>query len=355
MFLTMMGSVSERTTEIGVFRAIGFRREQITRLVLLEAVAAGVAAGVLGYAAGMAVSYAVLPFVARGGAGVVDAAARPRPPSRPPWPWPPSPPCTRRSAPARWTLPRPSVRSDARASRGVSMTVVMREISETPSSARRSAAPAAPEPREQPAAAGRRARRALHRGARPGEDVRGRRRAGARAARPRPRGARGDVSRRDGAVGLGQEHVPLHPRRAQPPERRQHLRGRHRPVRAGRREARRLPPRVPRLRLPELQPGAVPDGAGERHAAAGGEEDAVGREARPRARGAAARGARRPRRAPARQALGRRAGARGHRARARQRAAAHPRRRAHRRARHARRRSRSWTSSPSCTPRATRS
>lgn len=64
VFLTMMGSVSERTTEIGVFRAIGFRRGHITRLVLLEAVAAGVAAGVLGYAAGMAVSYAVLPVLA---------------------------------------------------------------------------------------------------------------------------------------------------------------------------------------------------------------------------------------------------------------------------------------------------
>jgi putative ABC transport system permease protein len=66
VFLTMMGSVSERTTEIGVFRAIGFRREQITRLVLIEAVAAGVLAGVLGYAAGMAVTYAVLPWLAEG-------------------------------------------------------------------------------------------------------------------------------------------------------------------------------------------------------------------------------------------------------------------------------------------------
>ncbi len=64
VFLTMMSSVSERTTEIGVFRAIGFRREHITRLVLLEAVVAGVAAGVLGYAAGMAVSYVVLPVLA---------------------------------------------------------------------------------------------------------------------------------------------------------------------------------------------------------------------------------------------------------------------------------------------------
>jgi putative ABC transport system permease protein len=84
VFLTMMGSVSERTTEIGVFRAIGFRREQITRLVLLEAVAAGVLAGVLGFAAGMAVSYAVLPLLAEGapvawmpllGAAAVAAAA----------------------------------------------------------------------------------------------------------------------------------------------------------------------------------------------------------------------------------------------------------------------------------------
>jgi putative ABC transport system permease protein len=66
VFLTVMGSVSARTTEIGVFRAIGFRRAQITRLVLLEAVVAGLIAGVLGYAAGIAVTYAVLPVLAEG-------------------------------------------------------------------------------------------------------------------------------------------------------------------------------------------------------------------------------------------------------------------------------------------------
>lgn len=64
VFLTVMGSVSERTREIGVFRAIGFRRVHITRLILIEAVAASVIAGVLGYAAGMAVTYVVLPLVA---------------------------------------------------------------------------------------------------------------------------------------------------------------------------------------------------------------------------------------------------------------------------------------------------
>ncbi len=64
VFLTVMGSVSERTREIGVFRAIGFRRVHITRLILIEAVVASTIAGVLGYVAGMAVTYVVLPLVA---------------------------------------------------------------------------------------------------------------------------------------------------------------------------------------------------------------------------------------------------------------------------------------------------
>jgi putative ABC transport system permease protein len=64
VFLTVMGSVSERTREIGVFRAIGFRRVHITRLILIEASIASAIAGVLGYAAGMAVTSAVLPLVA---------------------------------------------------------------------------------------------------------------------------------------------------------------------------------------------------------------------------------------------------------------------------------------------------
>jgi len=63
VFITMMGSVNERTHEIGVFRAIGFRRVHITRIILLEALAASLLAGVLGYVAGMAVTYAVLPAV----------------------------------------------------------------------------------------------------------------------------------------------------------------------------------------------------------------------------------------------------------------------------------------------------
>jgi putative ABC transport system permease protein len=68
VFITMMGAVNERTHEIGVFRAIGFRRVHITRLILIEALIASVIAGVLGYLAGMGVTYAVLPLVARSAA-----------------------------------------------------------------------------------------------------------------------------------------------------------------------------------------------------------------------------------------------------------------------------------------------
>lgn len=64
VFVTMMGSVNERTTEIGVFRAIGFRKSHIMRIILLEAAIVGVLAGVLGYAAGMGGAKLALPFMA---------------------------------------------------------------------------------------------------------------------------------------------------------------------------------------------------------------------------------------------------------------------------------------------------
>jgi putative ABC transport system permease protein len=66
VFVTMMGSVAERTTEIGVFRAIGFRKSHIMRIILLEALLVSLLAGVLGYGAGMGVAKMALPFMAEG-------------------------------------------------------------------------------------------------------------------------------------------------------------------------------------------------------------------------------------------------------------------------------------------------
>lgn len=66
VFVTMMGSVNARTREIGIFRALGFRRSHVTLLVLLEAAAASVVAGVLGYLAGMGAAHVLLPFFAEG-------------------------------------------------------------------------------------------------------------------------------------------------------------------------------------------------------------------------------------------------------------------------------------------------
>ncbi len=62
VFVTMMNSVTERTREIGIFRAIGFRRRHIIQLLLVEAVVVGLLAGISGYLAGIGVTWAALPF-----------------------------------------------------------------------------------------------------------------------------------------------------------------------------------------------------------------------------------------------------------------------------------------------------
>ncbi len=53
---TMMASVNERTREIGIFRAIGFRRTHIMRIILTEAGLVSGASGVVGYITGMLVA-----------------------------------------------------------------------------------------------------------------------------------------------------------------------------------------------------------------------------------------------------------------------------------------------------------
>jgi putative ABC transport system permease protein len=48
-----MGSVRERTGEIGIFRAIGFRKSHVMRIIFLEAGIVSGLAGVLGYLIGI--------------------------------------------------------------------------------------------------------------------------------------------------------------------------------------------------------------------------------------------------------------------------------------------------------------
>ena len=49
VLVTMMGSVRERTKEIGIFRAIGYRKGHIMRIIFTEAVIVSGLAGVIGY------------------------------------------------------------------------------------------------------------------------------------------------------------------------------------------------------------------------------------------------------------------------------------------------------------------
>ena len=63
VFVTMMGSISERTREIGIFRAIGYRRRHVLHLVLMEAALVSSLAGVLGYLTGVAATLTALPLL----------------------------------------------------------------------------------------------------------------------------------------------------------------------------------------------------------------------------------------------------------------------------------------------------
>jgi len=70
VFVTMMGSVNERTREIGIFRAIGFRRGHVMQIILLEAMVVGLIGGLLGYLGGNGIAWAALPLVVKSGSFV---------------------------------------------------------------------------------------------------------------------------------------------------------------------------------------------------------------------------------------------------------------------------------------------
>jgi putative ABC transport system permease protein len=71
VLVTMMGSVRERTDEIGVFRAIGFRRRHVMKIVFLEAAIVSGLAGILGYLLGWGVTKAAVHFFIEGHSGFV--------------------------------------------------------------------------------------------------------------------------------------------------------------------------------------------------------------------------------------------------------------------------------------------
>jgi putative ABC transport system permease protein len=64
IFTTMMGSVIERTKEIGVLRAIGFRKTHIIKGLMIEVAAISIIGGLLGWGAGMLASFLALPYFA---------------------------------------------------------------------------------------------------------------------------------------------------------------------------------------------------------------------------------------------------------------------------------------------------
>ena len=71
VLVTMMGSVRERTDEIGIFRAIGFRRSHIMRIVFLEAGIISGLAGIIGYGMGLGCAQAALSLLSQGHGGHV--------------------------------------------------------------------------------------------------------------------------------------------------------------------------------------------------------------------------------------------------------------------------------------------
>jgi len=62
VLVTMMGSVRERTSEFGIFRAIGFRRGHLIQIVLLEAGIISAIAGFTGYLMGLGATKVSLPL-----------------------------------------------------------------------------------------------------------------------------------------------------------------------------------------------------------------------------------------------------------------------------------------------------
>lgn len=63
VLVTMMSNIRERTDEIGIFRAVGFRKTHIIKIVLIEACLVSTLAGLIGYIAGEGGARTIALFV----------------------------------------------------------------------------------------------------------------------------------------------------------------------------------------------------------------------------------------------------------------------------------------------------
>ncbi len=74
VFTNMMASVNERKREIGIFRAIGFRKSHVIKIVFSEAFIVGLIGGVAGYLLGLGVSVLLGPVLTgiKGGGIFID-------------------------------------------------------------------------------------------------------------------------------------------------------------------------------------------------------------------------------------------------------------------------------------------
>jgi putative ABC transport system permease protein len=71
VLVTMMGSVRERTDEIGIFRAIGFRQRHIMNIVFMEAAIVSGLAGISGYLLGFGATKVALALFSESHSGSV--------------------------------------------------------------------------------------------------------------------------------------------------------------------------------------------------------------------------------------------------------------------------------------------
>lgn len=65
VLITMMSSVNERTREIGIFRAIGFRKSHIISIILMESGMVSIVGGIAGYLIGILTAKIAGPVIAQ--------------------------------------------------------------------------------------------------------------------------------------------------------------------------------------------------------------------------------------------------------------------------------------------------